>query len=519
MRKNLKSSVAIPLIIALATPGAAFSQDIVVDCDPATDPECIVPETGAEPTAETSDEEAPPETQSAEEATSESAEEVPDPVEPEVSEPATEDDTSGIPEAETSETEAEAANEAEPQTPEPDATSTELETVDTPEVSEPTEPAEDTLPIEEPETVLSEDTGLTEEAAAAEAAAAEELTGTAPVAAAAGGQEASQAGAEPEVDVTTVTEESTRTSEQEFSAKSEEADGLSTLEKLLIVGVGAAVVGGLIENNRIVQNTGDRVVLQRDDGSLYVLRDDDVLLRRPGYEVATRTYSDGSTLSEITKSDGSIVRTMRDPRGRVLQRTRVLPSGLEIMLFDDTAAFDPVVVEELPLRRSSSLDYAEADATLTDALSADLMADVGRRFSLSQIRNIRAVRELVSVIDLEAITFDTNSAAIRASEARKLDRLGSAMNSVIDERPWEVFLIEGHTDAVGSAVANLTLSDRRAESLALALTEYYGIPSENLVVQGYGERYLKVPVETDERANRRVTVRRITQLLGMGPAN
>ncbi len=66
-----------------------------------------------------------------------------------------------------------------------------------------------------------------------------------------------------------------------------------------------------------------------------------------------------------------------------------------------------------------------------------------------------------------------------------------------------MFLIEGHTDLVGSEAANLALSDRRAESVALALSEYFQVPPKNLVVQGYGEQYLKVNQEGDVRANRR----------------
>ena len=79
--------------------------------------------------------------------------------------------------------------------------------------------------------------------------------------------------------------------------------------------------------------------------------------------------------------------------------------------------------------------------------------------------------------------------------------------------PNEMFLIEGHTDAVGSAASNLSLSDRRAESVAKALTEYFGVPPENLVVQGYGETELKMNTLGNERANRRVAVRIITPLL------
>jgi outer membrane protein OmpA-like peptidoglycan-associated protein len=45
------------------------------------------------------------------------------------------------------------------------------------------------------------------------------------------------------------------------------------------------------------------------------------------------------------------------------------------------------------------------------------------------------------------------------------------------------------------------------------LTQYYQIPPENLVTQGYGESQLKVQTQYSERANRRVVVRRITPLL------
>ena len=87
------------------------------------------------------------------------------------------------------------------------------------------------------------------------------------------------------------------------------------------------------------------------------------------------------------------------------------------------------------------------------------------------------------------------------------------MQDLLDENPGEMFLIEGHTDATGKAAMNLALSDRRAESVALALTEYFDIPPENMVVQGYGEAELLIDTQKDERRNRRVAVRVITPLL------
>ena len=56
-------------------------------------------------------------------------------------------------------------------------------------------------------------------------------------------------------------------------------------------------------------------------------------------------------------------------------------------------------------------------------------------------------------------------------------------------------------------VANLALSDRRAEAVADALTNVFGIPPENLATQGYGERYLKIKTDEQERLNRRVVIR------------
>ena len=76
-----------------------------------------------------------------------------------------------------------------------------------------------------------------------------------------------------------------------------------------------------------------------------------------------------------------------------------------------------------------------------------------------------------------------------------------------------LFRSEGHTDAVGNDVDNLSLSDRRAESVSVVLTEQFQIPPENMVTQGYGEQFLKIPTDGPSRENRRVAVRNISRLL------
>jgi len=138
---------------------------------------------------------------------------------------------------------------------------------------------------------------------------------------------------------------------------------------------------------------------------------------------------------------------------------------------------------------------------------------VERAYTLDEVRYSERLRDTMRRVDLDTITFDFGSAVVGLDQLDALDTVGLALEDVIARNPDEVFLIEGHTDAVGTNRANLLLSDRRAEAVAVALSEDFDIPPENLVTQGYGEEDLKVYTAGPERENRRVAVRRITPLL------
>ncbi|MEQ5868605.1 OmpA family protein [Sagittula sp. NFXS13] len=359
-------------------------------------------------------------------------------------------------------------------------------------------------------------------------------------AAAAAGEGAS--GNEPEVVEETVTADDVRSSTEDFAnsvtaaptdtsaqeledAKDRardngrDAERARTVAGAALLGLGAVALNEILKGDeKVVSNSGDRVVIE-DNGNFRVLRNDDVLLRRPGADVTTYRYDDGSTRNVVTYEDGTVVETIKAADGRVLRRSRTLANGNEVVLFDDTQATQEVVINDLPQvnatrprERVVYRDTNDNDA-LARALSAQEIQGVNRTFSLNQVRNIEKVRQLVPEVTVDTINFETNSAAIRAVEAEELSALGNAMRDAIDRNPGEVFLIEGHTDAVGNYAYNLALSDRRAESVALALTEYFQVPPENMILQGYGESDLVVPTTQAERANRRAAVRRITSLL------
>ncbi|MDW4496752.1 OmpA family protein [Sulfitobacter sp. D35] len=290
-------------------------------------------------------------------------------------------------------------------------------------------------------------------------------------------------------------------------------DGLSYLEQALIAGLGAYAVGSILNNgDEVVSAADDRVVVDRD-GELYVLKNDDALLRRPGNEMRTETFSDGSTRTIVNQPDGSQVITIRDYDGSLLSRTLITPEGEAVVLFDDTQGEVDVVTSELPQARPQGSVSATDEDALRRALEAARIQETGRSFSLRQVRQISAVRDLAPEIELDSVRFATGSAAIEPRQAESLARIGEALRELIAANPRTVVLVEGHTDAVGDAAYNLALSDRRAESMALALTEYFDVPAENMIVQGYGESDLKVRTEDAEVRNRRAVVRNITGLL------
>jgi outer membrane protein OmpA-like peptidoglycan-associated protein len=177
----------------------------------------------------------------------------------------------------------------------------------------------------------------------------------------------------------------------------------------------------------------------------------------------------------------------------------------------------PIVLPPLRIEIPRDRYVVDADRVdehmLEETLLAPPVERVERIYSLDEVLQNQRLRQKVRRIDLNTINFETARWDVPDDQRARLDGIARALQAAIRRNPDEVFLIEGHTDAVGSDDDNLALSDRRAESVARVLTRYYRIPPENLVTQGYGEEFLKVDTQGPERENRRVTLRNITPLI------
>ena len=270
-------------------------------------------------------------------------------------------------------------------------------------------------------------------------------------------------------------------------------------------------------DNRQVINIDNRIIVRSDDGRR--------LSRR-----ATETYYEelprGRVREVIVRPNGDRVVTIRDRFGEVIQRSRIDRSGREYVMFyapeidrDSRPTFVDPGLRLPPMRLSVPLeDYiidtsSEAPRDYRVFLDKPPVEEVERVYTLDEVKYSARIRDKVRRIDLDTITFATGSADISESQAATLGKVADAINEILDKDPGETFLIEGHTDAVGSEESNLVLSDERAESVADILTDVYDIPPENLATQGYGERFLKIATDGAEQLNRRVTIRRVTPLV------
>lgn len=106
-------------------------------------------------------------------------------------------------------------------------------------------------------------------------------------------------------------------------------------------------------------------------------------------------------------------------------------------------------------------------------------------------------------IDLE-ILFEHNSAEISPKAVPALVALGNALSR--QDLKGVVFLINGHTNAAGSADYNQALSQRRANAVRRMLIEHYKLAPDTLIAVGFGKEQLKTPAKPLGEENRRVQI-------------
>ncbi|MGO4451656.1 OmpA family protein [Phyllobacterium sp. TAF24] len=276
---------------------------------------------------------------------------------------------------------------------------------------------------------------------------------------------------------------------------------------------------------QIIQKIDNRTIVEVNN-NIFVESSDRPRMSRDAQDVYYEDLPRNRTRETIVRDNGVQVVTIRNRYGDVIQRSRVMPDGREVLLsytpdYDREERYQwrdpgldlPPLVLDIPVAEYILDADQVPEADVYDFFIRPPVERVERIYSVDEVKRSARIRDKVRRIDLDTITFKFGSADITDDQIPHLDSVAKAMAEILKKNPAETFLIEGHTDAVGSDQANLVLSDKRAESVAQALTNVFGIAPENMATQGYGERYLKIKVDGPEQQNRRVAIRRITPLV------
>ena len=146
-------------------------------------------------------------------------------------------------------------------------------------------------------------------------------------------------------------------------------------------------------------------------------------------------------------------------------------------------------------------------------LSQPTIVDSQSGYSVNDIVNDYGLRHLAPSVDFQSIKFPTGSAVIPFSERWKVEPLADVIHQFVRANPKERFLIEGHTDTVGRFEDNLHLSLARADAVTSILTHDYLVPTFAVTPVGFGYTDLAANTSGPDPRNRRVTLRRVTDLM------
>ncbi len=170
-----------------------------------------------------------------------------------------------------------------------------------------------------------------------------------------------------------------------------------------------------------------------------------------------------------------------------------------------------MLLPELASAQATTPSAAQIERKLEAAPQTRVRPD--QRVTIPELKRRPEIRRSAPSIDIQSINFAFGSAEVPYSQYGKVENIAVAMERILRRNRHEIFLIEGHTDAVGSRASNQRLSEARAASLKRVLVREFGIPRRALETVGYGEDFLLVPTQQENWRNRRVTLRRVTDIV------
>ena len=114
-------------------------------------------------------------------------------------------------------------------------------------------------------------------------------------------------------------------------------------------------------------------------------------------------------------------------------------------------------------------------------------------------------KSIMETITLD-VTFDTAKSTVKPGSYPEIEKFASYLKSFPNVKAE----IQGHTDNTGTAAANVTLSQNRANAVMDLLITKYNIDASRLSAKGYGQ---EKPIATNATAAGRAQNRRVEAVI------
>lgn len=152
-------------------------------------------------------------------------------------------------------------------------------------------------------------------------------------------------------------------------------------------------------------------------------------------------------------------------------------------------------------RETARLDSRTREADRANELAGDLQ---------QQIKDLNAqATERGLVVTLGDVLFETGKSTLKGGAPAHLEKLAAFLNKNVNRS----IIVEGHTDSVGSESSNLSLSERRANSVRAYLVSR-GVDPARIHASGKSE---DMPIADNDSATGRQQNRRVEVIIADTP--
>ena len=153
-------------------------------------------------------------------------------------------------------------------------------------------------------------------------------------------------------------------------------------------------------------------------------------------------------------------------------------------------------------KQTIALRTAEAELKTSAAQRAQARLDA-RDAQIKQLQDSLNAKQTDrgTLVTFGDVLFATNKSDLKSNGLVNINKL----SQFLQENPDRKVIVEGYTDSTGSASYNQTLSERRANSVRMALVRA-GVDPARIVSQGYGKEY---PIADNSSNSGRAQNRRV----------